>query len=368
MRVLSIELRSFRNYEHAVCEFNPGINVITGANAQGKTNLLEAVYMLTGGRSFRTRTDSEIIAFGADGASVSAQIEAGGRTQSVELRMQRGRRKTILQNGVRKRGSELSDCLRAVLFCPGDLGLIRDGAASRRRLMDFAISQLRPGYSTLLAEFSRLNEHKAYILRKRHERRDLLATLEDFNVGIVRATVELIRYRAAFTERLRESAAAIHRDFSGQNEELSIEYKTLSSVTEPLGSRSQIAAEVESYLAEHQAEELQSGRCLTGAHRDDLLISIDGSLARTFASQGQTRTAALSIKLAEREIFLRELGEHPILLLDDVLSELDSRRREFVLERIGDGQTLITCCEDELIRERTGILTVTNGQIKTEGA
>ena len=367
MRTDRIYLSGWRNYEMATAEFDPGINVISGRNAQGKTNLLEAVYMLTGARSFRTRFDKELIGFDFDAGEILADIEAAGRLQTVRIQLRRGQRKTVTLNGVKKTGGELADSLKAVLFCPADLNLIKSGAQERRRMLDAAISQLRPGYAALLAEYTRLYEHKSRILRDWREKPDLLDLLDDFSQSMCRVSAQLIRYRASYCARLAQEAAEVHRDFSGGTETLGAEYKTVSTVTDPLGSLQQLTEELYAHQAAHRQAELDSMSCLTGAHKDDIFISVGGRSAREFASQGQSRTAALSLKLAEREIFLAETGEYPVLLLDDVLSELDSRRRDFVLNRIGGGQTLITCCEDEDISEKTGgrVLFIENGNIRS---
>jgi recF protein len=365
MRVDRIFLNGFRNYDMDTAEFSPGINIISGKNAQGKTNLLEAVYMLTGGKSFRTRFDRELIGFGCDFAEILADINAHKRDQTIKILLKTGYRKQILQNGVKKTGAELSDSLTAVLFCPDDLGIVKDGAAARRRLMDMAICQLRPGYAKLLSDYNKLYENKLRILKDWREKQDLLTALDDFSQSMCRVSAQIIRYRASFSKRLCEKAVPIHRDFSGGGEVLDIRYKTVSTVTDPTGGFNEICNEIYSHQASHRQAELDSQSCLTGAHKDDLEIFIDGKPARSFASQGQTRTAALSIKLAEREIHLDETGEYPVLLLDDVLSELDAKRQDFVLNRIGQGQTLITCCEDEKIMERTGgrVLSVEKGRI-----
>ena len=366
MIVRKIALNGFRNYDFETAEFAPGTNVICGENAQGKTNLLEAVYMLSAGRSFRTRFDRELIGFGCDGADILADVTSHEREQTVNLRMQNGRPKRILVNSVKKTASELSQVVNTVLFCPDDLNLIKEGAAVRRRLMDNAISQIRPRYAELLSDFNRLFENKTRILKDWREKPALLDTLDDFSDGMARVSAQLIRYRAAYALRLNEAAAPIHRDFSDKGEALEIAYKTVSTVTDPLAPAKEIYYEICEHQEKHREAELNSAQCLTGTHKDDLEISINGRPARAFASQGQTRTAALSLKLAEREILLKETGEYPILLLDDVLSELDQKRQEFVLNRIGGGQTLITCCEDEGISSRTGgrVLFVENGRIR----
>ena len=277
-----------------------------------------------------------------------------------------GQTKKILVNGVRKTAGELAGTVNTVLFCPDDLNLIKEGAAVRRRLLDNAISQIRPKYAELLGEFNRLYEHKTRILKDWREKPSLLDTLDEFSDALCRVSAQLIRYRAAFTARLDEAAAPIHKEFSGDGEELSLRYATVSTVTDPFAPARDIYYQICDHQERHRQAEIDSQQCLTGAHKDDLEIFINGRSARSFASQGQTRTAALSVKLAEREIFLAETGEYPILLLDDVLSELDDARQSFVLNRIGGGQTLITCCEDENISSRTGgkVLFVEKGRIR----
>ena len=366
MRVERIALSGFRNYDEETVTFEPAVNVICGPNAQGKTNLLEAVYLLTGAHSFRTRFDRELIGFECGWASILADVESTGRSQTVRLLFQKGQRRQVTVNGAKKTSSSLAGVMTAVLFSPDDLYLIKEGAAARRRLMDNAICQLRPGYAALLADYNKLYENKTRILKDWREKPSLLTALDEFSDGLARCSARMIRYRASFVERLAAAAAPIHREFSGGKEELSLSYKTVSTVTDPRASAEEIYSQVAARQAAHRQAELDAGQCLTGIHKDDLEISLNGIAARNFASQGQARTAALSIKLAEREIFKAETGEYPVLLLDDVLSELDAARQEFVLNRIGGGQTLITCCEDEDISRRTGgkVFTVKEGRIR----
>lgn len=366
MRIDKIALTGFRNYEWEKIEFDSGTNVISGNNAQGKTNLLEAVFFLAFGKSFRTRFDREIVNFDYSSSDILADVFSHGREQTVNIQIRPGTSKKILVNGSKKSASELSETVNVVLFCPDDLNLIKEGAAVRRRLLDNAIGQIRPQYNEILSDFNRLYENKTRILKDWKDKPSLLDTLDEFSDGLCRCSAKLIRYRAAYTKRLQEAALPIHDDFSGSGEKLDIFYKTVSTVTNPLASEKEIYYEICDHQEKHRAAEIESGQCLTGAHKDDLDIFINGNAARSFASQGQTRTAALSMKLAEREILLDETGEYPILLLDDVLSELDPRRQEFVLNRIGGGQTLITCCEDEEISGKTGgkVIFIKNGRAK----
>ena len=365
MRVEKIALTGFRNYEFETVEFGSGVNVITGDNAQGKTNLLESVYLLSCGKSFRTRFDREMINFDYSAATVLADIVSHDRPQTISIELKNGAAKKILVNGVKKTATELFGTLDTVLFSPDELGLVKDGAAVRRKFLDNAISQLKPAYSDLLSEFNRAYDQKTRILKDYKEKPSLLDTLDEFSDVLCRCSAKIIRYRAAYIQRLSKESGKIHGEFAA-GEELTTEYRTVSTVTDALATEKEIYYEVLSHFEAHRNAELESEQCLTGAHKDDLEICINGRPARMYASQGQTRTAALSLKLAEREILLQETGEYPVLLLDDVLSELDSKRQEFVLNRIGGGQTLISCCEDEGIAGRTGgkVLFVSGGRIR----
>ena len=366
MKVLKIALNGFRNYEWDTAEFTENTNIICGDNAQGKTNLLEAVYVLSSGRSFRTRTDRELVGFSYSEAEILADIFSHGREQTIRIRLSPGQAKKITVNGVRKTGTELAETLNVVLFCPDDLNLIKDGAQIRRRMMDQAISQIRPKYSALLSEFNRLYEQKTRILKDWKEKPSLLDTLDTFSDGLCRVSAQMIRYRAAYLARLNDAIGSIHAEFSGRGEHLTLQYHTVSTVRDPFANAKEIYYDICDHQEKHRQAELDSALCLTGAHKDDVEFLINGVSARSFASQGQTRTAALSVKLAERDIILQETGEYPVLLLDDVLSELDEKRQSFVLNRIGGGQTLITCCEAADISSRTGgkVFFVEGGRIR----
>ena len=346
MRVCSITLEGFRNYEHFSAQFHPGVNVIWGENAQGKTNLLEAIGFLSGARSHRARGDRELISFQRDQGTVTAQAESRGRDFLIEAHLFRGGRRKLFVNHVKlKTAGELAGILQTVLFCPEDLALIKAGAAERRAFLDHAICQLRPRYAEALSQYHKLLEHKTRILRDWEKNPGLLSVLEDFNEAMARAGALVIHYRAHFIRKLAEKAGAIQEEFSGGRETLSLTYKTVSTVADPLGPTVSLYEAIREHQDSHGKAELEARSCLSGPHKDDLLADINGQSARQFASQGQTRTAALSLKLAEREIFREDTGQWPILLLDDVLSELDQRRQDFVLEHITGGQVFITGCQ-----------------------
>lgn len=355
MRVDALHLQGWRNYGTQALTFDPSCNVIYGENAQGKTNLLEAIVYLSCGKSPRAHGDKELIGFDMQEAALLGNIFSRQREFVTDIRLSRGKRRKMIVNGVpAKNSAALSDVLHTVFFAPEDLFLIRAGAAERRRFMDLSLCQLRPRYAEALSQYSRLYEHKTRILRDSEEKPSLLDTLDEFSLGMAKAGALLIHYRAHFIKRLCQAAPAIHGDFSGGREQLTLKYETVSTVTDPEAGPQVIFQQLLQHQESHRAAEIASRQCLSGPHKDDLLVEIDGRAAKSFASQGQTRTAALSLKLAAREIFQQDTGEYPVLLLDDVLSELDPRRQEFVLNRIRGGQVFITCCEDDRLPQLLG--------------
>ena len=367
MIIKRLELDFFRNYAHLEAEFDPRVNLIYGDNAQGKTNLLEAVSYLSAARSHRARYDKEMIMLDVNSAFIRGEVFSRNRDFNIEAHLFRGRGRQLCSNGVRlKTAGELAGILNTVLFCPEDLSLIRAGAAERRKFLDGAICQLRPRYAQALAEYNRLYDHKTRILRDCIDRPDLIATLPDFNLRMAETGAVLIHYRSRFVQRLARHAAAAYGECSGGRETLTAAYQTVSTVEDPGADLSVLTDWLRRHMEEHQTAERTSRLCLSGPHKDDLLVSINGREAKQYASQGQTRTAALALKLAEREIYKNVLGEYPILLLDDVLSELDPRRQEFVLNRIAGGQVFITCCEEDRLPSLLGgkVLYVEDGIIR----
>jgi DNA replication and repair protein RecF len=253
-----------------------------------------------------------------------------------------------------KTNAALGDVYHTVLFQPEDLNLIREGAAARRRFLDTALCQLRPRYAAALAGYERAREQKTRILRDYDQRPDLLEALPEFNEQLIRLGAALIHYRHSFCLRLAEYAAVHHRECSGGREALELRYQTVSSVEDSGAAPEIVKEQLRRHMDSHKEAELSSRLCLSGPHKDDVSVSIDGRDAKQYASQGQTRTAALALKLAEREIYKNAAGEYPVLLLDDVLSELDPRRQEFVLNRIAGGQVFITCCEEDRLPSLLG--------------
>ena len=347
MRLNNIELRDFRNYESLSLEFDPGVNLIVGDNAQGKTNLLEAISYLGSGKSFRAQKTKEMIRFGADFADLGGNVFAEEREQTLRWVLFSGSRpRQIWRNGAKKKtAGEIAGVLPTVLFCPEDLMVLKTGAAARRRLGDHALSQLRPNYDAALAEYNRILDQKNRILKDHFDNSALMEILPEYNTRLCQVGALLISYRARFYDSLGKAAAKYHGQFSGGAEEFMLQYQTVSNVTDPFAPISTLTGQLQEHLERHYRAELETAQCLTGPHKDDFTVTLSGIDLKAYGSQGQTRTAAISLKLAQRELMGREFGEEPVLLLDDVLSELDPGRQDFVLNQIVSGQVFITCCE-----------------------
>ena len=347
MNLKDIYLRSFRNYQELALSFEPGVNLIVGDNAQGKTNLLEAISYLGCGKSFRAQKTGEMIRFGDDFAEISGNVDSQEREQSLRWLLFSGSRsRQIFRNGAKKKtAGEIAGVLPTVLFCPEDLMVLKTGAAQRRRMGDYVLCQLRPNYDAALTEYNRILDQKSRILKDHFDNPAVLAILPEYNTRLCQVGALLISYRARFYDSLGKSAAVFHGQFSGGAEEFQLEYKTVSSINDPFAPVSTLTQQLMDHLDRHYRAELETAQCLTGPHKDDFTVSLSGIDLKSYGSQGQTRTAAISLKLAQRELMGREWGEEPVLLLDDVLSELDPGRQDFVLNQIVSGQVFITCCE-----------------------
>ena len=343
----NIRLENYRNYTEVLAEFDPGVNLLVGANAQGKTNLLEAVAFLGSGRAFRTQKTGELVRMGADFAQIEGAVFSQQRQQSLKwVLFPASRPRQLYRNGVKKKtAGDIAGVLQTVLFCPEDLMVLKTGPSGRRRLADNAICQLRPNYEAALTEYNRILEQKNRILKDRHENPALLEVLPEFNARLCQVGALLISYRARFFEGLGREAAVFHNSFSGGKEAFTLIYKTVSTVDDPFAPVSELENCLRGHLESHYRAELESSQCLTGPHKDDFDVTLSGMSLKSYGSQGQVRTAAVSLKLAQRALMAKESGEIPVLLLDDVLSELDPGRQDFVLNHISRGQVFITSCE-----------------------
>ena len=362
----NVTLENYRNYTQARVELDPGVNLIVGENAQGKTNLLEAVAFLGSGKAFRTQKTAELVRIGTDFAQLEGNVFSQERKQSLKWVLFSGARpRQLYRNGVKKKtAGDIAGVLQTVLFCPEDLMVLKTGASSRRRLADSAICQLRPNYEAALAEYNRILEQKNRILKDRYENPALLEILPEYNARLCQVGALLISYRARFFDGLGREAAGFHQSFSGGKEEFSLTYKTVSTVSDPFAPVSRLEGCLQEHLHSHYRAELESCQCLTGPHKDDFDVTLSGMSLKAFGSQGQVRTAAVSLKLAQRALMEAESGEIPVLLLDDVLSELDPGRQDFVLNHICRGQVIITCCEPGRFTTLGKTIEIEQGNIK----
>ena len=347
MNLTDLYLRDFRNYSEIKLEFEKGVNLIVGDNAQGKTNLLEAIGYLGSGKSFRAQKTGEMVRFGQNLAEIQGNVFSQERQQQLRWVLFSGSRpRQLWRNGAKKKtAADMAGVLPSVLFCPEDLMVLKTGSSARRRLANHALCQLRPNYDAALAEYQRILDQKSRILKDQFENPALLDVLPEYNLRLCQVGALLISYRARFFDSLGKAAAVYHDRFSGGTEEFSLSYSTVSTVKDPFAPVSVLTEDLLAHMEAHYQAELKTAQCLTGPHKDDFDVTLSGISLKSYGSQGQTRTSAISLKLAQRELMGREWGEEPVLLLDDVLSELDPGRQDFVLNQITSGQVFITCCE-----------------------
>jgi len=347
MQIKRLTLQNFRNYENEEFEFNNNVTVIYGDNAQGKTNVLEAVHLFSMGKSHRTHKDKEMILFGNDLATAALEFVSCGMENRSEIVISRDARKTIKVNGiVIPKISILMGRLNVVLFCPEHLALVKDQPRGRRKNLDAFISQLRPKYFSALMQYQKIIAGKTMLLGK-SKNFSFDGVLDVWNEKLVSVAAEIIAYRNEYVKRLEVVMAEVLRDISNGAEEFSMKY--LSCVGDVDGkTENEIRKLLSDKLTKTATREREIQKCLVGPHRDDISFYINGKDARAFGSQGQQKTVALALKLAEVKIIREEIGEFPVLLLDDIMSELDANRRKFVLSEIKDMQVIITATDKEM--------------------
>lgn len=341
------------------------MNVVTGQNAQGKSNLLEAVSLCAGGRSFRTAHSAEMIAFGMNSARVTGCFADGELETEVRCEMPLGRAKAFFENGSRlKKFADISAPVSAVSFTPDDLELVKRGASYRMGALDAAISRLRPRFAESAGRLARLLREKQHILKNAQSEPENFGLLPVINNSLVEVGADIVFFRAAYLARLEQTAAEYQKQASSGAEALTLEYVS-HGLPQGDSGRAATREEIAASLAAHQRlrydAEVASGRVLSGAARDDYTAQVGGVAAKGFASQGQTRTIALCLKLSERDIAADVLGAPPILLLDDVLSELDDSRRGFVLENTGGGQVIITTAGSDVFSRSAAVIHAQSG-------
>jgi len=307
-----------------------------------------------------------MIRFGADFGDIEGNVFSQERQQTLRWVVFSGARpRQIWLNGAKKKtAGDIYGIMSTVLFCPEDLMVLKSGSSARRRFSDLALCQLRPNYDAALTEYNRILEQKNRILKDHFENPAVLEILPEYNARLCQVGALLISYRARFYESLGKAAAAYHYQFSGGEERFALDYKTVSNIKDPFAPIQTITEALFEHLESHYRAELETAQCLTGPHKDDFDVTLSGISLKSYGSQGQTRTAAISLKLAQRQLMAREFGEMPVLLLDDVLSELDPGRQDFVLNQISEGQVFITCCEPGRFTKLGKTIEIKQGAIK----
>ncbi|MBQ8409340.1 MAG: DNA replication/repair protein RecF [Clostridia bacterium] len=363
-----IYVENFKNIALADVSFCEGTNVLIGENAQGKTNLLEAIYMTALGKGFRQGTDRDLIMFDKEYCFIRNEYTDDLRDMEISMRVFADKRlKRVEQNKVKvARTSDMVGCFKVVLFCPEHLSVIKEGPALRRNFLDVAISQIRPLYMKSLQRYQViLKERNALIKVGEENRFQFDSAIDLFSEQLAVEAATITGYRVRYIEKLKHYVASCFKEMTGERELPEIEYISSSKLSESDCFDTNRCREAYYRLySDHHDREIGAGSTLWGIHKDDMEISINGNRARIFASQGQQRSLSLALKLAEGEIIRDECGgDYPVFLFDDVLSELDSGRREYLLSNLRGKQVILTCCEkrdinaDKLISVSGGVFT-----------
>lgn len=360
MIVDSIRLNKFRNYTLLELKFDKGTNIFYGDNAQGKTNILESIYLCGTTKSHRGSKDREIIQFQEEESHISMRLEKKESLIKVDMHLKKNKPKGIAINGIPiHKASELLGIANFVFFSPEDLNIIKNGPSVRRHFLDMELSQLSEMYLSDLSNYNRVITQRNSLLKFYYDRPDISQTLDIWDVQLAGYGKRIIRERKKFVEELNEIITDIHKRLTGNKELLTVRYE--ENVTAEL---------FEETLKRNREKDIKMKMSHTGPHRDDICFEVNHVDIRKYGSQGQQRTAALSLKLAEIELVKKETGDTPILLLDDVLSELDSSRQKYLLDNIHDIQTFITCTGlDDFVQNRFHInkmFHVVDGNVYTE--
>lgn len=361
MEIKRLKLNNFRNYSDLDVDFDDFNNIIYGLNAQGKTNLIESIYFLSTFKSFRTSKNKEIINFNADFMSLECDFRQKNKEYTLKVSYNRENKYEILLNGVKyKSKNQVLGFIKTVVFCPDDLFLIKSSPDLRRDFLNSTLIQFRPKYQKLLSDYNKYIKNKSFILKNYDEKPSLLDVLDDYNLHIARLCAEISYMRANFLNFLSEHSSEIYDEISGGLEKLSLSYISKlpnTSVEENFTTCLEL-------LNIYKEKEKASKNCLIGVHKDDILFKINENPAREYASQGQIRSIVLSLKLGVRELFYKDTSTNAILILDDVLSELDETRQDFVLRKIKDGQVLITTPYFDKLNLSGKLICIENGLIK----
>ena len=369
MNILGLYLKNFRNYKEISLKFNKNLNVIWGENAQGKTNLLESIYLCSIGKSFKPVTEKEMIFFGEKFLDVRVDYFSCGREMYNTVRVYTEKKKSVTVNGVGlTKMSELVGNLNVVIFTPGELALIKEGPGMRRRFIDMLICQVKPGYMSILSSYNKIIEQKNKLLKEVQNKPSLEETLDVWDEQLSIYGAEIVFLRNKFLEQIMTIAKKYHLEISKEKEKISAVIKSSSKISGG-NSKEEIQKMLLKSFHENRKREIFVSSTVVGPHRDDIEFYINGNLAKIFGSQGQQRTFVLALKLAQKDLFYEETGEQPVLLLDDITGELDVSRRNYLFSKITDSQVFITCTDTDLVpkSKNTSFFKVCDGKVILEG-
>jgi len=360
MVIESIELKNYRNYEELHMDFSSGTNILYGDNAQGKTNILEAVYVCSSTKSHRGSRDREMIRFEEEESHIKMNVRKLDVPYRIDMHLKKNKAKGIAINGIPiRKASELFGIVNVVFFSPEDLNIIKNGPSERRRFMDLELCQLNKLYVHALVQYNRVLLQRNKLLKELNFRPEYEETLDVWDMQMIGYGKELIRCREEFVGRLNDIVRKTHSQISGGKESLILSYEPNVAISQ-----------IEEKLCLNREMDIRMKTTTTGPHRDDISFLVDGIDIRKYGSQGQQRTAALSLKLSEIELVKELVRDYPVLLLDDVLSELDGGRQEQLLAGIRDIQTVITCTGvEDFVNHRfpiDRIYKVVNGRVTAE--
>ncbi|MBE6799799.1 MAG: DNA replication/repair protein RecF [Ruminococcaceae bacterium] len=351
MTINSVKIKNFRNIAELSFTADNGVNVIYGENAQGKTNILESIWLFTGCKSFRGAKDNELIKFGEDFAKINLDFSDNIREKKSEIIIA-DKKKNASLNGVSLRSTaELIGSFYAVIFSPVHLSLIKDGPAARRKFLDTALCQLKPSYAEHLAGYKRALIQRNALLKDLHLNSELYDMLDTWDDQLARYSACVIKERLQYIDLLSDYSKSIYSGISENKENFSVFYS--KNINKELSVKDIYLNEIE-ILKNSRKEDIFSKTTTVGPHRDDLEILINNVSARSYGSQGQQRSCALALKLGESEIIKKVTGETPVALLDDVMSELDEKRQDYVLNHINDRQVFLTCCDPSQVLRLCG--------------
>ena len=351
MKILTLRLENFRNFTDETFEFTDGINILAGNNAQGKTNCIEAVYFCSCLKSYRVLREEQLIRFGADRATVTLNFEMEGRQEQLQIRFAPNKPKEFRYNGlVVPRLRDLLGCFHAVIFTPDHLNLIKEGPHKRRNFLDMALCSLDLHYTDQLLNYQKIIKNRNALLRQCREDPDLTDMLEIWDEKLAEAGAYIALARREYIDRLSEYAKSYYGEISDGAEKLKLIY--LNQFTKDAVTQEEYRRLMLDRLLKMRRTDIEMGQTMSGIHKDDILMLLSGKSMKFFASQGQIRSAVLAIKLAEAQCITAKVGTEPVLLLDDILSELDGKRQKFIFRRMEGRQTLLSTCELGKIRQK----------------